>query len=188
MGAVIALMLAQGVLGAADTLYYHEWRFRLTGHVPETRIELQLHAARDFIYAVIFGTLPWFAWSGGWAYVLGGLLFAEIVITLTDFVVERRTRASQGGLATGEFLTHVVMAIIYGAFLATLAPHLWAWTAMETGFLAHDVVSPEVGGLCGLMAAGVFVSGVRDLGASLGVAVCRWPWTDEALRDAPPPP
>ncbi len=178
MEAVIALMLVQGTLGAADTLVYHEWRFRLPGHAREAGAELQLHAARDFIYAVIFGTLPWFAWSGGWAWALAGLLAAEIVITLTDFVVERRTRASQGGLATGEFVTHVIMAIVYGAFLATLAPHLYGWSAAETGFVAHDVVSPMVGNLCGLMAVGVFVSGVRDLGASFGLPGFAWPWTD----------
>jgi len=171
-------MLVQGALGAADTLVYHEWRYRLPGHAEETRVELQLHAVRDFIYAVIFGTLPWFAWSGGWAWVLAGLLVAEIGITLTDFVVERRTRASQGGVATGEFLTHVIMAIIYGAFIATLAPHLYGWGGAETGFVSHDVVSPTVGALCGLMAVGVFVSGVRDLGASLGIPGFAWPWTD----------
>ena len=127
MEAAIILMMVQGVLGAADTLYYHEWRFRLAGHADETKIELRLHAARDFIYAIIFATLPWFAWSGALAWVLM-LLLAEILITLTDFVVEREARASQGGIATGEFLTHVVMAIIYGAFIATLMPHLWGWT------------------------------------------------------------
>ena len=176
MEAVIVLMMIQGALGAADTLYYHEWRFRLVGHADETRVELQLHALRDFIYAIIFATLPWFAWSGTLAWVLMALLGAEIIITLTDFVVERRTRRSQGGLATGEFVTHVVMAIIYGAFLATLMPHLWAWTDGPTGWVRHDPVSSTVGVTCGVMALGVALSGFRDLGASFGWSGFAWPW------------
>ena len=185
MDAVITLMLVQGTLGAADTLYYHEWRCRLTAQPEEMGRELRLHAVRDFIYAAIFVTLPWFTWSGACAWLLGGLLLAEILITLTDFVVERTTRASQGGLATGEFVTHVVMAIVYGAFLATLAPHLYAWSGAETGWTPHAGVSPIVGGVCLVMGVGVFASGLRDLGASAGIAACGWPWN--RVSEAPPP-
>jgi hypothetical protein len=176
MDAVITLMLVQGTLGAADTLYYHEWRCRLTARPQEMGRELRLHAARDFIYAVIFATLPWFTWSGACAWLLCGLLLAEVLITLVDFLVERTTRASQGGLATGEFVTHVIMAIVYGAFLATLAPHLYGWSGAETGWTPHAGVSPLVGGVCVVMAVGVFASGLRDLGASAGIAACAWPW------------
>ena len=176
MDAVITLMIIQGTLGAADTLYYHEWRYRLPARPEETRVELRLHAVRDFIYAAIFATLPWFAWSGAYTWLLCALLLAEIIITITDFVVERTTRSNQGGVATGEFVTHVIMAIIYGAFLATLAPHLYAWGGGETGLIAYTDPSPMVGGVCLIMAVGVFSSGVRDLGASMGIAAFAWPW------------
>lgn len=43
-------------LGAFDTLYYHEYRLKLP-HSGHTRIELRLHAARDFAYAIIIGSL-----------------------------------------------------------------------------------------------------------------------------------
>ena len=46
------------ILGAAVTLYFHEWRAKLPGLGKRARAELQLHAARDFIYALLFGTLP----------------------------------------------------------------------------------------------------------------------------------
>jgi hypothetical protein len=57
---IVALYLfaAQGLLGAFDTLYYHEWRARLPGGVPGTAPELKLHGARDLVYAVLFGALP----------------------------------------------------------------------------------------------------------------------------------
>lgn len=50
------LLFAQGVLGAFDTLYYHEYKLRLPAQ-PHARHELQLHACRDFAYAVLFGTI-----------------------------------------------------------------------------------------------------------------------------------
>src|SRR4029434_9177885 len=56
------LLAIQGAIGAFDTLYYHEWRARLPARGAAA--ELRLHAARDFLYAVIFGTLPWVSWEG----------------------------------------------------------------------------------------------------------------------------
>ncbi len=61
------LLAIQGAIGAFDTLYYHEWRARLPARGSVAAAELRLHAARDFLYAVIFGTLPWVSWEGVWA-------------------------------------------------------------------------------------------------------------------------
>jgi len=72
------------LLGAFDTLYYHEYRLRLPSAFA-ARKELKLHAARDFIYAIIFGSLAWRSWDGLWAWVLVGLFVTELVITLWDF-------------------------------------------------------------------------------------------------------
>ena len=58
------LLAIQGVIGAFDTLYYHEWRARLPARGAQSASELKLHAARDFLYAVLFATLPWIAWQG----------------------------------------------------------------------------------------------------------------------------
>ena len=66
MTATLWLLAIQGVIGAFDTVYYHEWRARLPARVPNALPELRLHAARDFLYAVLFGTLPWVAWRGLW--------------------------------------------------------------------------------------------------------------------------
>jgi hypothetical protein len=33
-----------------------------------------LHAARDFLYGVLFGTLPWWDWKGAWTAVLAGVI------------------------------------------------------------------------------------------------------------------
>src|SRR5437870_3831201 len=90
MEAVLLLLILQGLLGAFDTLYYHEVRLRLSS-VATARKELKLHAVRDFIYAVIFGSLAWINWNGLWAGVLVGLLAAEVFMTVpsaTDLLLK----------------------------------------------------------------------------------------------------
>src|ERR1051325_1135496 len=96
------LLVLQGVLGGFDTVYYHEWKARLPALGGMVAPELKLHAARTLIYAIFYGTLPWFAWRGYWTLVLGFLLVAEIVITLKDFRVEVDVRKPMGGLYHGE--------------------------------------------------------------------------------------
>lgn len=166
------LLLAQGALGAFDTLYFHEWRARLPARGAAVAPELRLHAARDFVYAVVFGTLPWLAWHGWWAAVLAALLATEIAITLADFVVEDTVRAPLGGVFPGERVTHAIMGIVYGAFLAFLLPHLARWWSEPTGLVPSDggVPAPLRTALL-LMAAGVFLSGLRDLAATRRPAV-----------------
>jgi hypothetical protein len=88
MKIALYLLGLQGLIGAFDTLYYHEWKARLPARGTRAAGELALHAARDFFYVVLFGTLPWLSWNGAWTAVLLGVFAAEIVLTLWDFVVE----------------------------------------------------------------------------------------------------
>jgi hypothetical protein len=172
------LLAVQGLIGAFDTLYFHEWRARLPALGDSARPELRLHAARSFIYAIIFGTLPWIVWQGGWTLVLGLLLAAEIVITLNDFIVEDRVRKPLGGVYSGERVTHGVMGIIYGAMLAFLLPVLLSWSSRPTTLLLSPAqVVPALRWALGLMACGVFLSGARDLCAALRLPHSEWPWS-----------
>jgi len=174
------LLAVQGLMGAFDTLYYHEWRARLTAQGPAAHPELRLHAARDFLYALIFATLPVLAFRGAWAVALSGVLLAEIVITLRDFMVEDRVRAGFGGVLPGERATHAVMGIVYGAMLAFLVPTLATWWAEPTALAFEPAAVPEGLKLAlWTMAVGVFLSGVRDLGAVYGLRASRWPWAEQ---------
>jgi hypothetical protein len=159
MTVAIWLLFAQALLGAFDTLYYHEYRLRLP-HARGTSLELRLHAARDFAYAIIIGTLGFLTWNGRLAWVLFALLMLEVAITLWDFIEEDRVRR----LPAGERAMHAVMGIVYGAFLANLLPEMWRWREADTGFGASDHGFPAWV-LTGL-AVGVFLSGVRDAVAS----------------------
>jgi hypothetical protein len=173
----LRLFVVLACLGAFDTLYYHEWRARLPAMGPLARSELQLHAGRDFIYAIIFGTLPWLVWQGRYVVPLIALLVVEIVLTLWDFVVEDWIRKPLGGVYPGERVMHGIMGIVYGAAIACLVPVLRAWWTEPSGLLiASPANSMFLSWTLTIMAAGVLLSGLRDLCAAAGVPGSAWPW------------
>ena len=180
MNGVLVLLAVQGALGAFDTLYYHEYRARLVAGGARTRPELWLHAVRALVYAILFATLPLFAWCGTWSLLLWALIAFEIVVTMADFAIEVRTRGAEG-VAAGERVTHGLMGVVYGAMLAGLAPHALHWSERPTAFVALDPAPPP--GLCYLllaMALGVFLSGVRDAYAAAGGRKGAFPWNARA--------
>src|SRR5580704_12293046 len=138
MTPVLILILVQAVLGATDNLIHHEVEAALPSR-PGARLELTLHASREAIYAVLFAGLAWLEWRGLWAFALGGLLAAEVAITLKDFLVEDRTRR----LPPFERVLHTVLAIGYGAILAMLTPILIGWAAAPTALApaSHGLLS-----------------------------------------------
>lgn len=151
----LQLMAFQGCLGAFDTIYHHE----ITEALPQkksARLELTIHAIRALIYSVLFAGLSSWEWHGAWAWVLVFVFSVEIVLTLWDFVVEDRTRL----LPATERVTHTVLAINAGAFIALLALNSADWASLPT-----DLVWQPYGwlsvflALCGV---GVGLSGLRD--------------------------
>jgi hypothetical protein len=178
------LLALQGVIGGFDTLYYHEWRARLPVRGAIAAPELKLHAARDCLYAVLFGTLPWVAWHGAWAAVLAAILLAEIGLTLADFVTEATVRRSLGDVYAGERVTHAVMGIVYGATIAMLLPTLSTWWQQPTALhLAPAAAVPTtLRWVLVVMAVGVLVSGARDLYAAALLPHADWPWSRNRAR------
>jgi hypothetical protein len=159
MTTAIWLLLLQASLGAFDTLYYHEYRLKLARGI-HTRLELRLHASRDFTYAIIIGSLGFVTWQGAFTWVLMGLLISEICITLWDFIEEDKIRR----LPAGERAMHAVMGIVYGAFLAFLIPQMIEWSRLATSFGRSYHGFPAW--MLFVLAASVFASGIRDLIAS----------------------
>jgi len=177
MSRALYLLCVLAFLGAADTLYYHEWRAQLPCMGKNARSELLLHAFRDFVYSILFITLPWIAWQGAWAITLAALLLTEIVLTLWDFVVEDWVRKPLGGLYPGERVMHAVMGILYGAMLAFLGPSLWNWWAAPTGLAVSPVlVISAARWALSIMGIAVLLSGVRDLSAAYELPGSAWPW------------
>src|ERR1700758_3447658 len=119
MNAVFAILAVQVLLGGFDSLWHHELHARLPQRASARR-ELSLHAARAAIYGVVFLGLAWTQWHGVLAYAMAALLMVEVGITLADFLEEDRSRK----LPPFERVLHTLLAVTYGVFLATLAPHL----------------------------------------------------------------
>ncbi|MBI3729499.1 MAG: TIGR01777 family protein [Burkholderiales bacterium] len=151
----LQLMVAQGLLGAFDTLYHHE----LTEALPQrasARTELGIHATRALIYSLLFIGLSAWAWHGNWAIVLLLVFGVEIILTLWDFVIEDQTRL----LPATERVTHTVLAINGGAFITLLILNTPEWFAAPTQMLWQPQGCLSVFlALCGI---GVGVSGIRD--------------------------
>lgn len=152
---LVALQIA---MGAFDTLFHHELTERLAWK-PSQKAELRLHGVRNLIYAALFLLIGWAEPKGLLALAVLILLAVEVVITLTDFVEEDRTRR----LPASERVTHTLLALNYGAILTLLAPLLLRWTTEPAGVVAvsHGLWSLMASGA----AAGVFIFGLRDLAA-----------------------
>jgi hypothetical protein len=177
MNTVLWLLALLGLLGAFDTAYYHEWRARLPARGRAVASELKLHAARDFLYAAMFATLPWLAFRGWWVLVVAGILLAEAILTMADFIVEATERKPFGDVYAGERVTHNIMAITYGATIAFLIPTMWNWWHEPAGLAAARHPIPDfLPWVLSVMATGVFFSGCRDLYAALELPHGHWPW------------
>jgi len=145
--------------------------------------ELGLHAARDFFYGVLFATLPFVQWRGTWVLLLVAVLVAEIILTMWDFIVEIAVRRDLGDVYAGERVTHAIMGILYGAMVANLIPVLLEWWRMPSELaVTPAAVPPLLRWSLAVMAAGVLISGLRDLYAALGLPRGGWPWDLPGLR------
>ena len=156
MEIVLMLIVFQGLLGAFDLIYHHEFLERLPWRKTAAR-ELQLHSVRNFLYGVVFLSLGWVAWHGVWAWVFGAILAVEVFITLWDFVEEDLSRK----LPATERVSHTILALNYGAVLAAFAPLWLEWAGQPTGFVTHNY--GWLSWLMALYAVGTVLWGFRDL-------------------------
>jgi uncharacterized protein (TIGR01777 family) len=166
----LQLMAFQGCLGAFDTLYHHELTEALPGRASARR-ELSIHAVRSLIYCGLFIGLAGWTFHGAWALVLLAVFVVEVALTLWDFVVEDRTRL----LPATERVTHTVLAMNGGAFVALLVLNTSQWLPMPTALAwqPHGALSVFLAA-CGV---GVGLSGVREAFAARAIGKV-------ALRDS----
>src|SRR5688572_5999779 len=105
------------VLGAVDLFYYHLWKYRLHTR-PESRYEHKLHMTFAFLMVPV-ALLLYYHDLGGiglWAAVF--FVAAALCTELLDVVSENDSRASLGGLSTGEYALHVVLTFLKVASFA----------------------------------------------------------------------
>jgi uncharacterized protein (TIGR01777 family) len=150
-----ALLIIQTLLGGFDNLWHHEITERLPSKRSAAR-ELTLHAVRELIYGCFFFQLAWFELRGSWTILVIGALALEIVVTLSDFVVEDRTRR----LPALERVLHTLLAINFGMLLIAFAPTLNHWWSQPAAIVrvSHGAYS----WLFSLFAVGVLAWSIRN--------------------------
>lgn len=153
------LIAIQIAMAAFDTIYHHELTERLAWR-PSQRHELALHAARSFVYALLFLALGFLEVHGAFAIAVLAALAVEVFITLADFIEEDMSRQ----LPATERVNHTLLAINYGAILVLAVPVLVAWAAHGAAvkIVPHGLWSA----LMVFASFGAVVFGARDLLAS----------------------
>lgn len=155
MNWVLALLIAQGVLGAIDTIYHHELTVALPRR-PGAKQELAIHAIRALLYGLVFASLAHIEFHGAWVWLITALVATEVGLTLWDFVIEDNSRK----LPATERVLHTILAINGGALFG-----LYAWQLAQWWHLPSVLVNVDYGwqGLAlTLFALGVAASGIRD--------------------------
>ncbi|MCA8975685.1 MAG: hypothetical protein KDC98_13265 [Planctomycetes bacterium] len=159
------LLCLLGILGAADIWLFHTRAQHLHDH-PPARAELVTHFLRGPTYFVLFLAVPNFSFHGAWFVGLVLLLVFDVGISIADFWLEPESRRALGGLPRGEYLLHVVMAMLFGALVADVlrtsgsefsTPTALRWVAVDE--------QPWLRALLAVMAVGVLWSGFSDLAA-----------------------
>lgn len=166
MSAASWLLGAIGILGAFDIAYFHTWKGRLTTR-PESRNEAVVHVLRGFCYAAQFVVVPSVTLTGGWWFALLGLFVIDAAIAVTDVLLEPASRKTQGGLAAGEYLIHVVLSVLVGALLCAVFSATWGDWAKPAA--VHVAWNPAMA----LMAIGAAGVSVVELAAILTAGPAR---------------
>lgn len=166
-----SLVSAQMAMGLFDVLYHHELTERLAWRATASH-ELQLHAARNLFYAVLFLVFAWIEPHGLLAWVVLLILGCEVVITLADFVEEDMSRK----LPATERVLHTLLALNYGAILSLIGPQLVAWAALPAGFRFVDYGFATWA--LTFAATGVLLFALRDRATSLRAAAFSTPRPD----------
>lgn len=126
-------------------------------HQVSASLEQKIHGIREIIYAFVFLGMAWFELRGIWAWVLAVIILIEVLLTAWDFVVEDRTRV----LSPSERITHLVLSMNGGAYVALLIPVLWQWSQLPTGLYTVDYATHSL--FLSLLGIGVLLWGIRDM-------------------------
>ncbi len=161
------LLLILGVLGAADIALYHSISHGIRSHA-DSRHELVVHSLRGPTYFALFLLVPNVAMRGAWFWALIGLFVVDLGISIWDFLIEKKSRRQLGGLPSGEYVLHIVMAMVFGALVASVSFGAGHWAAEPTRLALEPVAVPALLRYAlGAMALGVLFSGLQDALAAI---------------------
>jgi hypothetical protein len=118
------LLLLAGHLGFVDVLYFHIHRCRLAER-PECQREVLWHTLRHAIYGAQFLIVANLRFHGGALLGLAALYAADVFVALADVLEEKASRRPQDGLPSGEYLMHIVLSLLIGAYLLSVGLAVW---------------------------------------------------------------
>jgi hypothetical protein len=167
VAAPVYLLFVLGLLGAADIALYHTVSHGIRHH-PDSRAELVTHALRGPTYAALFLLLPNFVLAGWWFLAIPGLFLIDLSISIADFYLEGESRRRLGGLPAGEYVLHIVLAMLFGALVASVLYEAGHWLWESSAVRYEPAAVPALLRLAlAVMAVLVLISGLQDARAAL---------------------
>jgi hypothetical protein len=160
------LLFTLGILGATDILLYHSISHGIRTN-PDSRHELFVHGLRGPTYATLFLVVPNLALHGVFWWLLMGLLVFDLAISIWDFFIESESRRFLGGLPSGEYVLHIVLAMVFGAFVTSAVFESGHNRNMASSIAYEPVPVPTaLRALLAVMAFFVLVSAAWDFWAA----------------------
>ena len=171
MAASTYILFLLGCLGATDILLYHSIAHGIRSHA-DSRLELWIHSLRGPTYAALFLLLPNFALHGAFFWMLIGIFVFDVAVSIADFLIEAASREFLGGLPSGEYVLHMIIAMLFGALVASVFYSAWPWAGMTTQITYEPAGVPHfLRMLMALMA--VFVLGTATMDARAAVRLSK---------------
>lgn len=161
------ILFLLGCLGAADIVLFHSVAHGIRSH-PDSAKELVTHSLRGPTYAALFVLIPNFALKGLFSWGLLALFVFDVGISIWDFWLEQSSRRFLGGLPSGEYVLHMLIATVFGGFVASFIYFAGDWFGAATSLAYAPAAVPGVLRLAMLtMAVLVLASGAQDAVAAL---------------------
>jgi hypothetical protein len=137
---------------------------------------------RGPIYAALFVLIPNAVLQGFFAWGLVALFVFDVIISIWDFSLEQGSRRFLGGLPSGEYVLHMIMAMVFGGLVISTWHGASAWLNSPTRIAyAPTGVPVMLRVIMVIMAVLVMFSGLQD-------ALAAWRLWSHPLRcDIQPP-
>ncbi len=120
-------------LSIFDGIYYHLWKFRLQER-EDSKFEHKVHSIRALLIIPTIVMIYSVGLSGLSLWVAVFVLTLDLVTEVVDVLNERKSRATLGGLPSGEYLVHILLTTlrVTSLTLAFAAIPTAAWDLSST--------------------------------------------------------
>ena len=122
-------------LGAFDSSYFHQYKFRLFSH-PSAWAETTTHVIRALLIGSFALLIANYEPHGTWFWVGVGLVAADTVNNVIDVILEPEARKEHGGLPPAEYVIHIIGATMVGVIGASFLALGWFMGALPTALAA----------------------------------------------------